>query len=438
MKIKRIAALGMSGLMAASVLTACGGASSSSATTSSGSTSGSTSESTASGEQVTLKVSLWDATSNPADLAAIDAFMEANPDIKIDLIDIPSTDYNTKLNTMLNGGSQLDVYFIKQADMTKSFYDKGQLLDMTPYIEKSGVDMAAYNGTADGFNFDGKQCGLPVRTDFYVLYYNKDLFDAKNLEYPSNDMTWAEFEELAGQLSGDGNYGALMHTWQAMAWNWAIQDGQHTIMDYETGYDFAKTSYEMLVRMQENGYIQDYGQLKSGNIHYSGAFAQGNAAMMPMGTWFIGTMKSKVESGEAKFDWGVATLPHPEGVEAGYTVGASTPLGINPTTKNADAAWRFVEFMTGAEGAAVYAKEGYIPARADETILETVAANEGMPEGLAEALQTKNITPDRPIVEKVGDVDQVLAEQHSMIMLGECTVDEGLAEIASQVEDILA
>lgn len=438
MKIKRIAALGMSGLMAASVLTACGGASSSSATTSSGSTSGSTSESTASGEQVTLKVSLWDATSNPADLAAIDAFMEANPDVKIDLIDIPSTDYNTKLNTMLNGGSQLDVYFIKQADMTKSFYDKGQLLDLTPYIEESGVDMAAYNGTADGFNFDGKQYGLPVRTDFYVLYYNKDLFDAKGLEYPSNDMTWTEFEELAGKLSGDGNYGALMHTWQAMAWNWAIQDGQHTIMDYETGYDFAKTSYEMLVRMQENGYIQDYGQLKSGNIHYSGAFAQGNVAMMPMGTWFIGTMKSKVDSGEAKFNWGVATIPHPEGVEAGYTVGASTPLGINPTTKNADAAWRFVEFMTGAEGAAVYAKEGYIPARADETILETVASNEGMPEGLAEALQTKNITPDRPIVDKVGDVDQVLAEQHSMIMLGECTVDEGLAEIASQVKDILA
>ena len=124
MKMKRIAAAGLTAVMAASVLTACGGATSSSSgstgTSSSGSTGTSSSGSTASGEQVTLKVSLWDATSNPADLAAIEAFEAANPDIKIDLIDIPSNDYNTKLNTMLNGGSQLDVFFIKQADSTKA------------------------------------------------------------------------------------------------------------------------------------------------------------------------------------------------------------------------------------------------------------------------------------------------------------------------------
>lgn len=441
MKMKRIAAAGLTAVMAASVLTACGGATSSSSgstgTSSSGSTGTSSSGSTASGEQVTLKVSLWDATSNPADLAAIEAFEAANPDIKIDLIDIPSNDYNTKLNTMLNGGSQLDVFFIKQADSTKSFYDKGQLLDLTDYIAESGVDLSGFNGTADGFAFNGKQYGLPVRTDYYVLYYNKDLFDAKGIAYPSNDMTWTEFEKLAGELSGDGNYGAYMHTWQAMAYNWGIQDGKNTVLSYETGYDFVKPYYEMLLRMQDAGYIQDYGQLKSGNIHYSGAFAQGNVAMMPMGTWFLGTMKSKVESGEAKFNWGVATLPHPDGVEAGYTVGASTPLAINSATKNADAAWRFVEFMTGEEGSAVYSKEGYIPARSDSTILDTVAANEGMPEGLAEALQTKNIVPDRPIADHVGDVDLVLGEQHSMIMLGEATIDDALADLTSQVKDIM-
>ena len=127
----------------------------------------------------------------------------------------------------------------------------------------------------------------------------------------------------------------------------------------------------------------------------------------------------------------------PNGVEAGYTVGASTPLAINSATKNADAAWRFVEFMTGEEGSAVYAKEGYIPARSDSTILDTVAANEGMPEGLAEALQTKNIVPDRPIADHVGDVDLVLGEQHSMIMLGEATIDDALADLTSQVKDIM-
>ena len=430
MKMKRIAAAGLTTVMTASMLVGCGGGNSNS-DQASGSNGGS-----ADG-QTTLKVSIWDSTNNPADLEAINTFQEANPDIKIDLIDIPSNDYNTKLNTMLNGGSPLDVIFVKQADSLKSFYDKGQLLDITQYVKDSNVDLAKYNGTAENFNFDGKQVALPVRTDYYVLYYNKDIFDAKDIEYPSNDMTWKEFEDLAAQLTGDGNYGAYMHTWQAMAWNWGIQDGKNTIMDYQDGYGFAKPYYEMLLRMQEAGSIQNYGQLKSGNIHYSGAFAQGNVAMMPMGTWFMGMIQGKIASGEANMKWGIATLPHPEGVEAGYTIGASTPLAINAKTKAPDAAWRFVEFMTGKEGADIYAKSGYIPAFSDENTIKTVASNEGMPEGAEEALQVKNIVPDRPIKDHVSEVDQILGEQHSMIMLGESTVDEGLAEIAKQVKEVL-
>ena len=151
----------------------------------------------------------------------------------------------------------------------------------------------------------------------------------------------------------------------------------------------------------------------------------------------MGMIQGKIASGEANMKWGIATLPHPEGVEAGYTIGASTPLAINAKTKAPDAAWRFVEFMTGKEGADIYAKSGYIPAFSDENTIKTVASNEGMPEGAEEALQVKNIVPDRPIKDHVSEVDQILGEQHSMIMLGESTVDEGLAEIAKQVKEVL-
>ena len=32
-----------------------------------------------------------------------------------------------------------------------------------------------------------------------MLYYNKDLFDKANVPYPSNDMTWDEYEEAGTQ-----------------------------------------------------------------------------------------------------------------------------------------------------------------------------------------------------------------------------------------------
>ena len=36
---------------------------------------------------------------------AAESFMAANPDIKVEIIDVPSADYTTKLSVMLNGGS---------------------------------------------------------------------------------------------------------------------------------------------------------------------------------------------------------------------------------------------------------------------------------------------------------------------------------------------
>ncbi|MBD5101752.1 MAG: extracellular solute-binding protein, partial [Subdoligranulum sp.] len=69
-------------------------------------------------EEVTITVATWDYTSNDSVKNGVEAFMDANPNIKVEILDIPSADYNTKLNTMLNGGSDMDVFFIKEASST--------------------------------------------------------------------------------------------------------------------------------------------------------------------------------------------------------------------------------------------------------------------------------------------------------------------------------
>ena len=107
-----------------------------------------------------------------------------------------------------------------------------------------------------------------------MLYYNKDLFDAAGVAYPSNDMTWDEYDALAAKMtSGEGSskvYGGHNHTWQALVTNWAVQDGKHTVVDKD--YSFLKPWYEAALSLQDNGYIQDYSTLKTANIHYSSVF----------------------------------------------------------------------------------------------------------------------------------------------------------------------
>lgn len=444
--MKKATSLLLALTMTGSLLAGCGAASSTPASSSEASSAASTEASSAvsseaSAEPVSLKLATWDNTSNASVSDTVAAFMAANPNVDVEIIDIPSADYTTKLSVMLNGGSDVDAFFIKDADTTKSLVDKGQLADLSAYIAADGVQLADYNGLAENFTFDGKQFALPARTDYYVMYYNKDVFDAANVAYPTNDWTWDEFEETAKLLtSGEGatkTYGAFIHTWQACVENWGVQDGKNTIMDYETGYDFFKPYYDMVIRMQNDGSIQDFGTLKTGSIHYSGPFAQGTVGMMPMGTWFMATMIQKINDGESSVNWGIATLPHAEGVNAGYTVGSTTPIAINAASAKQDAAWELVKFITGEEGAACYAKTGAIPGRANDAMLADIAAMEGMPEGIAEALVVENITLDRPIVDKVSEINQMLGEEHSLIMLGELSVDDGLAEMAERAAEIM-
>lgn len=308
-----------------------------------------------------------------------------------------------------------------------------------PLVTRDSVDLGVYNGVTDGFTFDGKLAALPNGVDYYVMYYNKDIFDAANEPYPSNDMTWTEFEETAKRLtSGEGStkkYGALLHTWQACVQNWAVQDGKHSIMD--TDYSFFKPYYEMALRMQnDDKTIPDYGTLKTGNIHYSSPFLKGDIAMMPMGSWFMSSIITKKAAGESDINWGVATLPHGEGVPAGSVVGANSPMCMNSASKNKDAAWEFIKFACGIEGVKLNAAVGKMPAIVTDETLGILTSLEGMPEGLNEALKYTNFVLDRPIADKVSDIDKMLGEEHSLIMLGEASIDDGLAHMSERSVEI--
>ena len=189
------------------------------------------------GKEVTLTFPVWDSAQNLYLQDIIDGFEAENPNIKINMVDVAAGDYMNKLSTMLNGGNDCDIIYVKDSDSTPSFAEKGQLEDLTSYIEKDGIDTNKYI-SYDEFNLDGKQVALPFKSDYYVLYYNKDIFDAANVEYPTNDMTWTEWEEMCTKLtSGEGNgkvYGGYLHTWQACVENWALQDGKIQFSDQTT------------------------------------------------------------------------------------------------------------------------------------------------------------------------------------------------------------
>jgi multiple sugar transport system substrate-binding protein len=141
--------------------------------------------------------------------AGIAAFEAANPNIHVDYMTVPSSEYHTKLKTAMASNSAPDVFYLDAA-YTRDFANNGLLYDLTDVIgdyvdmddlinsSKEKVSIADENGKDHIYGMD-ICCVGPV------IFYNKDLFDAAGVEYLPTKVedrwTWDEFVDNMKKLT---------------------------------------------------------------------------------------------------------------------------------------------------------------------------------------------------------------------------------------------
>lgn len=395
---------------------------------------------------VTLKWAIWDKDITPYWEALKEAYETANPNVTVEMVDLGSTDYMTVLATELSGsGSDFDVATIKDVPGYATLVSKNTLEPLDSYISAAGIDLSQYGGVDKQVTVDGSLYELPFRNDFWVVFYNKDIFDAAGVDYPTNDMTFDEYDALARQVAdptfGSQIYGTHYHTWRSAVQLFGVLDGQHTILD--GNYDFFKPYYEMVLKQEDDQICRNYADLSAEGLHYSAAFSGGDVAMMNMGSWFISTLMSNIASGEYDAslcgNWGMVKYPHAEGVEAGSTLGTITGLAVTSVSDQKQAAFDFVNWVSSAEGAKVMAETGNFPALMNDEVAGIISGLDGFPQDDAskEALNVSNLYLEVPYAENVSAVNDILDTYHKSIMNREMTVDEGIAAMNDEVGKIL-
>nr|WP_244574604.1 sugar ABC transporter substrate-binding protein [Cohaesibacter sp. ES.047] len=395
-------------------------------------------------EQVTINWALWDWDATAYYKPVIEAFEAKYPDIKVEHTDLGSTDYSTMLMTQLSGGgSDLDVVQIKDIPGYANLMKSNSLVELSDFIKEQGIDTDAFGGLIEELTVKSGTYGMPFRSDVWILYYNKGLFDKAGVEYPTNDMTWTEYADLARKMtSGMGAkkvYGGHFHTWRSTVQMPCILDGKHSLDGGD--YDFLKPCYERVLGLQEDKAIRSYASLKTSGTHYSGPFYNAEIATLPMGSWFIGTQIAKVASGESLAkDWGIASYPHPEGVAAGTTAATITSVGVSANSKHKDAALKFVDFISGPEGAKVIAQTGTLPALKTDEVLSVITSKEGFPQDATSkaALKTVKGYLEMPVNLKAAKIEVVLNRAHDSIMTDNISIDDGIKEMNEEVQAILA
>lgn len=416
---------------------------SSSASNTDASTSG---ETTSNGEAITLKWAIWDKDITPYWNALKEGYENANPNVTIEMTDLGSTDYMTVLATELSGsGSDFDVVTIKDVPGYATLVSKNTLEPLDSYISAAGIDLSQYGGVDKQVTVNGSLYELPFRNDFWVVFYNKDIFDNANVPYPTNDMTFEQYDEIARQLAdptyGAQIYGTHYHTWRSAVQLFGVLDGQHTILD--GNYDFLKPYYEMVLGQEDDSICRNYADLSAEGLHYSAAFSGGDVAMLNMGSWYISTLIASLQSGEYDSslcgNWGIVKYPHAEGVEAGSTLGTITGLSVTSVSDQKDAAFDFVKWVSGAEGAKVMAETGNFPALMNDEVANIIAGLDGFPTDAEskEALNVSNLYLEVPYAENVSQVNDILDTYHKSIMNREMSIDDGIAKMNEEVGKVL-
>ncbi|MNC20263.1 hypothetical protein D3C75_682080 [compost metagenome] len=98
-----------------------------------------------------------------------------------------------------------------------------------------------------------------------------------------------------------------------------------------------------------------------------------------------------------------------------------------------------MKFVTGEEGAKVIASTGTIPAIKSDEVINTITSMDGFPadENSKAALTTVKTYLEMPMHEKSADIEVILNEAHDNIMTKNTSIDQGLKDMNTRVQQLL-
>jgi len=401
-------------------------------------------------DTITLQWAVWDIDMLRYYEPLIEAYKDIAPDISIELVNLNIDTWNNDVLTHLIGGHDYDIIKILDAQGYLMHVNTDMLLALNDKATDRGINIGDYKGIPEQFMVDGSFYALPFICDFWVVYYNKDVFneldedeeeldaveeaqfeeDAK-VSRPTNEMTfdmWSEIIINATHGSGEDKiWGNFFHYSRSATTLFGVLDGRNTI--YDGNYDFLIPYYEAVLALEDGRYVPRRTDVLAEPLHYRDLWLSGHLAQLNMGTWFIA---DAVNSG---FNWGLAAYPVPTSNNYGNTFGRVTQLAIPKSANHPVEAMDFITFVTGEQGAQILASNGYIPVNMTDTAIEALIEIPGFPKDdiTMGALRPSIIFLEQPLNEYIDDINTILDEVHNNIMDRVITIDDGIAMMNERV-----
>lgn len=317
-------------------------------------------------QKTEVRLSGW--ASSPSETALLESllykFSVENPDILVKYEPITG-DYKQALLTGIASGTEPDIFYV-DIFWWQELAKNDVLLPIDDMMKASGVKREDFiPSLIDAFTFDGKTYGIPKDFNTLGMFYNKDLFDKAGLEYPTDDWTWDNLKESAAKLTdlSDTNkpvYGFCTPPDPGRFPAFVFQNGG-TVMNA----DFSDTTLDSDAAVKAAEFYTSFRSEKIGAIPsdlgegWQGTlFGKGQCAMVYEGGWLIPYLRDQFPGTK----YGVV-LP-PAGPAGEGNMIFTVAWGISANTKNPEATWKVMEFLTNEASQTAVLESGFaLPSR---------------------------------------------------------------------------
>ena len=271
-----------------------------------------------------------------------------------------ASDYLTKIQTDIAAGNVADIFMV-QNEYAQDFMSRNVLLAIDEYMKEDGITKDEfYAPLIDAYTWKSKLYGLPKDWSPIGMVYDTAVFDEAGVKPPTN---WDELKTVLTTLKEKkGSVQFALDPQFARFVIFLFQAGggitDPGVTKIELNSDAAKTALTEMYGLYKDGLSTPSADI--GADWPGDAFAKDLSSIIFEGNWVFPFLKTNAPDKK----YGIAELPAGPGGKG--TPAFTNSYSIFAGSKNPDAAWVVVNYLTGPEGAEIASKLGLaVPGRPD-------------------------------------------------------------------------
>jgi multiple sugar transport system substrate-binding protein len=356
----------------------------------------------------------------------VKVFEKANPNVKINLVQVVGSQQDQKLLASVATGTTPDLFINNIVVDYPTLVAGGVTKDLTSYWN-AYADKSEFPDSAV-WKTKGKVYNLMSYTNLLGLFYNKDILDKNGITKPPTTLD--ELQADLAKVKAGGDQGIALSGAPTVegAWLFAPQllglgvsycnfTGSKVTAAFDRVGDWAKDGYtpQATATWDQNASWQQ--------------FMTGKYAFGLNGNWQLGNVKS------ASFAYGTTQFPKPDGGKSVVYPGGEG-FGIGAKSKHPELAWKFLQqaVLSKQGGESVFSAAGSIPVRSDLSDIPAIKKDAYVQPFVA-AAQTSGQWPNNT---NTANAQTALGKAVSGVISGQTTAAQGAQTAESDIKAALA